>query len=168
MRYHRNMYAIHHVALSVTNREQSVMFYQKLGFSEVQFWEAEDKSLSITHLKLGDSDFILELFCFASPQPAPAFIHTTATDLPVIGTKHFGLKVNSIEAARDDLAAKGIVESDIKITQGRTGPRYFFIEDPDGILVEIAEDKRELPNDQNRLHPRLGATTALPKTTASA
>jgi catechol 2,3-dioxygenase-like lactoylglutathione lyase family enzyme len=36
----------------------------------------------------------------------------------------------------------------LSILQGRTGPRYFFIEDPDGILVEILEDKREsqLPN----------------------
>jgi len=137
------MYAIHHVALSVTNRETSIAFYEKLGFRQVHFWEAEDKSLTITHLKLSDSDFILELFCFAIPKPAPDSIHTTATDLPVIGTKHFGLKVESIEAARDDLAVKGIVKPDIQITQGRTGPRYFFTEDPDGILVEIAEDKRE-------------------------
>jgi len=137
------MYSIHHVALSVADRKQSIRFYQKLDFQEVHFWEADDKSLTITHLKLGDSDFILELFCFASPQPAPNSIQATATDLPIIGTKHFGLKVDSIEAARDDLEEKGIVEPDIQITQGRTGPRYFFIEDPDGILVEIAEDKRE-------------------------
>lgn len=71
-------------------------------------------------------------------------IHATSTDLPAIGAKHFGLKVDSIEAARDELAAKGIVKPDIQITQGRTGPRYFFIEDPDGILVEILEDKRKL------------------------
>jgi len=135
------VYAIHHVALSVTDRERSVAFYAKLGFREVHLWEADDKSLTITHLKLGD--FILELFCYQNYQSAPDSIHTTATDLPIIGTKHFGLKVDSIEAARDDLASKGIVEKDIQITQGRTGPRYFFIADPDGILVEIAEDKRE-------------------------
>lgn len=134
------MYRIHHVALSVTNREESTEFYGKLGFSEAHFWEAEDKSLSITHLAL--DGFILELFCFAAPLPAPDSIHTIPTDLPVIGTKHFGLKVDSIEAARDDLATKGLVKEDIQITQGRTGPRYFFIEDPDGILVEIAEDTR--------------------------
>lgn len=135
------MYSIHHVALSVTNRKKSVEFYSKLGFKQVHLWEADDKSLSITHLKLGD--FILELFCYADFQPAPDSIHSTKTDLPIIGTKHFGLKVDSIEAALEDLATKGIVSKDIEITQGRTGPRYFFIPDPDGILVEIIEDKRE-------------------------
>jgi glyoxylase I family protein len=135
------MYTFHHVCLSVTNRERSVAFYAKLGFEEFHFWEAEDKSLTITHLTLGNAMF-LELFCHANHQPAPETIHATDTDLPVIGTKHFGLRVDSIEAARDDLAAKGIVDKNIEIKQGRTGPRIFFIKDPDGILVEIAEDKR--------------------------
>jgi len=135
------MYRFHHVCLSVTNRDRSVDFYQKLGFSQVHLWEADDKSMTITHLKNGE--IILELFCIANYRPAPDTIHSIKTDLPVIGTKHFGLKVDSIEAAREDLAHKGIVDGSIAITQGRTGPRYFFIEDPDGILVEISEDKRE-------------------------
>jgi len=139
------MYSIHHVALSVTNRNASVAFYEKLGFKQVHLWEAEDNSLSITHLRL--DDFILELFCYRDFTSAPELIHATVTDLPVIGTKHLGLRVDSIEAARDDLVAKGIVKKDILINQGRTGPRYFFIEDPDGILVEIMEDKREFWND---------------------
>jgi glyoxylase I family protein len=133
-------YAIHHVAISVSDLQRSIAFYQKLGFSQVHHWEADDKSLTITHLLL--NGFILELFCYQSFQQAPDTIHATATDLPVMGTKHFGLRVDSIEEARDDLAAKDIVEKDIAITEGRTGPRYFFIKDPDGILVEILEDKR--------------------------
>jgi glyoxylase I family protein len=135
------MYTFHHACLSVTDRERSVKFYNQLGFDQVHLWEADDKSLTITHLKNGT--VILELFCYADYQPAPESIHSTKTDLPIIGTKHFGLKVDSIEAAREDLAAKGIVDQNIEIIQGRTGLRYFFIEDPDGVLVEIAEDKRQ-------------------------
>lgn len=135
------MYSFHHVALSIADRKRSAAFYAQLGFEQVHLWQADDGSLTITHLKNGD--FILELFCYKNSQPAPETIHATATDLPIVGTKHFGLKVDSIEAARNDLATKGIVSKDVEITQGRTGPRYFFIADPDGILVEIAEDKRE-------------------------
>jgi len=134
------MYGIHHVALSITDRERSVEFYTKLGFAQVHLWAAEDKSLTITHLKL--DDFILELFCYKNYQEAPSTIQSTKTDLPVVGTKHFGLRVDSIEAAREDLSQRGIVDKEIEITQGRTGPRYFFIADPDGILVEVSEDKR--------------------------
>lgn len=139
------MYSIHHTALSVTNRAASVGFYEKLGFRQVHLWEAEDRSLSITHLRLGD--FVLELFCYKNFTPAPNTIHATSTDLPVIGTKHIGLRAGSIEAARDDLVGKGIIDKGITINQGRTGPRYFFIEDPDGILVEIIEDEREFWNE---------------------
>lgn len=134
------MYQPHHVAISVTNRERSIAFYELLDFRKVHEWHSDDNSLTITHLLNGN--MILELFCFTSFQRAPNTIYDTKTDLPVIGTKHFGLKVDSIEAAREDLAAKLIIEPDIEIVQGRTGPRYFFIKDPDGILVEIAEDKR--------------------------
>lgn len=133
------MYRIHHVCLSVSNRETSVAFYKKLGFTDHTLWQAEDGSLTITHLKL--NGIILELFCYKNPTPAPDSIFSTKTDIPVIGTKHFALCADSIEEARDDLAKKGLVEPDTEITQGRTGLRYFFITDPDGIQVEIVEDK---------------------------
>lgn len=137
--YHKNMYNPHHIAFSVSNSQVSVDFYKKLGFAELSFWEADDKSLSITHVSL--NGFILELFCYANAQPAPDSIHATSTDLPIIGTKHFGLKAASLEDARADLAAKGIVPADIKIKQGKWY-KYFFIEDPDGILVEITDEAR--------------------------
>ncbi len=136
------MYRFHHACLSVSNRQQSVVFYGKLGFREAYLWEAEDGSLSITHLKL--EGVILELFCYRDSRPAPDTIHDTVTDLPVIGTKHFGLRVDSIEDARKDLIATGMAPSNIVIKHGRTGPRFFFIKDPDGILVEIIQDDRKL------------------------
>jgi glyoxylase I family protein len=133
------MYSPHHIAFSVSDSQTSVDFYKQLGFKELSFWQAEDKSVSITHLAL--NGLVLELFCYVNAQSAPDSIHTTDTDLPIIGTKHFGLKTNSIEDTRADLAAKGIVKPDIEIKQGKWY-KYFFIEDPDGILVEITDETR--------------------------
>lgn len=135
------MYSFHHVALSVTDRKKSIKFYEELGFSQVHFWQAQDDSLTITHLRNGA--MILELFSYKKFVDAPDSIYSTKTDLPVVGTKHFGLRVESIEAARRDLAGRGLVAEDTGIVQGRTGPRYFFISDPDGIQVEISEDNRD-------------------------
>ena len=133
------MYSPHHIALSVSDSQASVNFYKQLGFTELSFWQAEDTSLSITHLSL--NGIVLELFCYANGQPAPESIHATTTDLPIIGTKHFGLKAASIEKARADLVAKGIANANLEIKQGKWY-KYFFIEDPDGILVEITDELR--------------------------
>ena len=133
------MYSPHHIAFSVSDSKISVEFYKKLGFNELSYWQAEDKSLSITHLTL--NGLILELFCYTDAQAAPDSIHATSTDLPIIGTKHFGLKTVNLEEARADLAAKGIVGEAIEIKQGKWY-NYFFIQDPDGILVEITDETR--------------------------
>lgn len=61
-----------------------------------------------------------------------------ATDLPIIGTKHFALGVENIDKAKEFVIHNNICES-VNIKKGRLGKKYFFINDPDGILVEIIE-----------------------------
>lgn len=84
------MFEIHHIAISVRDAQKSEDFYSYFGFKKVHRWEADDKSLQIIHLK-NKQGVILELFCYASPQDAPAYTASTKTDLPIIGVKHFGL-----------------------------------------------------------------------------
>ena len=89
-----------------------------------------------------DDGFILELFNYTHHLDIPKRSTELSTDLPVVGTKHLGLRVKSAEKALSDLTSKGLVAKNQEITQGRTGPRYFFLKDPDGILVEISQDDR--------------------------
>lgn len=131
------MFNINHVAISVTNKEASVEFYKKFGFKEFKSWEAEDESIKIEMLKL--ENMVLEIFCYQENTPLPETAKRIATDLPVIGTKHFALGVENIEEAKKFVIENNICK-DVEIKVGRLGKPYFFIADPDGILVEIIEN----------------------------
>ncbi|ATX79985.1 glyoxylase I family protein [Mariprofundus aestuarium] len=135
------MFSFHHVALSVRDIESSVEFYSLFEFEPVFRWQAADKMLSIVHLKQGQT--LLELFCFENAVAAPESSQQLATDLPRIGIKHFGIKVADIQAARAALQEHGLAEG-IELVQGKTGIKYFFIKDPSGILLEVAQDDRNL------------------------
>jgi len=135
------MFTIHHVALSVTDIQKSINFYAIFGFEVAYTWQSEDKAIQISHLKLGET--FLELFCFKNYQEAPESSKELMTDLPRIGVKHFGLKVKSVHETKKFVLDSGY-EGDIEIIRGKTEVDYFFIKDPDGILLEFIQDDRGL------------------------
>lgn len=133
------MYRAHHVALSVRNSVLVGDFYRKFGFESVALWKAEDSSLTITHFALGQ--FVLELFCYSDPTNTPRSL-TLDGDLRVLGIKHFALNVEDIDLAAADVLAKSLAPS-VDIRMGRTGIRYFFVQDPEANWLEIVEEKRD-------------------------
>lgn len=131
------MFNINHVAISITNAEKSIEFYKKFGFKDFKSWKAEDESIKINMLKL--NNVVLEIFCYKEYTKLPDTAKSTATDLPVLGTKHFALGVENIEKAKE-FVIKNEIANDIEIKVGRLGKPYFFIKDPNEILVEIIEN----------------------------
>lgn len=132
------MFNIAHVTISVTNIEKTLEFYKQFGFKEFKAWDAEDNSLKIRMLKL--NDMLLEIFCYKNYSDLPNTATSTATDLPVLGTKHFALGVQNIEKAKSWVINNKLAD-EVTINVGRLGKPYFFIKDPDGILVEIIENE---------------------------
>ncbi|HEX2149102.1 MAG TPA: VOC family protein [Actinomycetota bacterium] len=132
---------LHHAAISVSDLERSKAFYAELGFQPVVDWADPSGSPKICHMKLGDS--YLELFWFEAHLAAPESAGQLQTDLPRIGCKHFALRVDSIDEAKAFVEDKGWAAG-VAVLEGRTGVRYFFVPDPDGILVEFVEDRRGL------------------------
>lgn len=133
------MFKIHHVALSVSDMKKSISFYNVFGFRKVLSWESDDGTLSISHLKL--NEFVLEIFCYKKFSEMPKEFKNVKSHLKTLGVKHFGLQVSSIEDAKKKFVDLGFADN-ISIAQGRTGIKYFFLLDPDGICLEIVQDDR--------------------------
>ena len=139
-------YHPHHTAVSVRDLRVSKEFYGYFGFRTVFEWAAEDGSLTISHLRLGEdgqSGPLLELFQFAENAGRACLDLTLGNNLPAGGVKHFGRAGADVARAREEIMAAGIGEGS-PLTAGRTGIEYFFVRDPDGLHVEIVHDPRRL------------------------
>lgn len=136
------VFSVHHIAISVSDLENSVPFYSRFGFEEVLRWQAGDGSLTIVQMRLGG--LLLEIFCCARADAAEVGERSLEADLKRPGTKHFGLGVADIEACRRQLIGAGLLDESTVVTRGRTGVDYLFIRDPDGIFIEIVQDDRGL------------------------
>ncbi|MGN0346169.1 MAG: VOC family protein [Lachnospiraceae bacterium] len=129
------MFTADHYAISVEDVEKCIVFYEKLGFSVIKDYKAEDGSVRIVQMK--NNGFILEMFAYPDSEELPAFVNTLGEDLKVKGSKHLGLQVQNPEKAAKYLLETGLLEKMPEICKGRLGRSYFFIKDPNGIFVEI-------------------------------
>lgn len=130
------MFNFNHVTISVEDLNKTVEFYKKLGF--IMHKEYHDDSVDIIMLKL--NNMILEIFHYLDYENLPEHSKDLSIDLKTIGNKHFGIGVKDINKAKQFVENNIINDSKIIIKQGRLGKPYFFIKDPNGILMEIIEE----------------------------
>ncbi len=131
------MLEIGHIALSVSDLDKSAHFYRKhFGFRLTEEYPHKEAGLTIAVLK--KNDIALELFEFKKSHALPNYRKGLNTDLKTIGAKHFSFAVADIERAYKRLKKSG-VRFATPICIFDNGLKYFFIKDPDGILVEIIE-----------------------------
>lgn len=128
---------IAHIAVSVSNINKSAEFYRKhFGFRRAEKFRITSLGLTICMLK--SKSATLELFEFKKRRSLPGYRKDLDSDLKTVGVKHFAFAAKNIAHTYNKLK-----ESKVKFaTDMRTfedGSRYFFIKDPDGILVEIME-----------------------------
>jgi len=128
---------IAHIAISVSNIERTANFYRKhFGFCLAEKYSHKDIGLTIAVLKNGNS--ALELFEFKKHKRLPGYRKGLESDLRTLGVKHFSFEVADIEKILLRLRrAKVRLATDIRTFDN--GCRYFFLKDPDGILVEVME-----------------------------
>ena len=130
------MFNFNHVTISAKDLEKTITFYKLFGFNLHK--EYHDDTVDIVMLKLGE--MILEIFHYNENEPLPEHSKNLSVDLKTIGNKHFGLGVKDINEAKTFVENNNLNTKEIIIKEGRLGKPYFFIEDPNGILMEIIEE----------------------------
>ena len=131
------MLKIAHIAVSVSNIDRSSAFYHKhFGFRCIEKFELVSLGLRICTLK---KDAVsLELFEFQKRRNLPKYRKQLDSDLKTVGVKHFAFSVKNIMTKYNNLK-KAKVAFATRIRVFENGLRYFFIKDPDGILIELME-----------------------------
>lgn len=130
------MFSFNHVSISADNLENTLQFYKKFGFKNHK--EYHDESVDIVMLKL--KDMVLEIFHYQLKDELPEHSKDLVRDLKTIGNKHFALGVKNINEAKKFVEDNKLNDVEIVINKGRLGRDYFFIKDPNGILMEIIEE----------------------------
>ncbi len=135
--YYKSMHSIHHVAVTASNFENSLEFYQKLGFEILENRYVAEKKKKIALLQLGN--FKLELFWYDDLTDQPEQRASVGNNVHEVGMKHFAIRVDSLEDVRKELEDQGISFAS-EPANADINYQFCFIRDPDGIWIEYVQD----------------------------
>jgi len=120
---------IGHIAITSSVFEKSIAFYRDtLGLPE-SFRLDRDGAPWMAYLGTGPNNFI-EIFDGKG---------IDAEKTPEIGVKHICLWVDDIEQTVGDLKARGMDVDPADIKTGMSKCRQYFIQDPDGVRIELMQ-----------------------------
>lgn len=123
---------VHHVAIICSDYEKSIEFYTKvLGFRIAAEHYRDNRQSYKTDLTL-DGQYVIELFSFPSPPHR-------VTNPEAAGLRHLAFAVENIDKELKELDSLGVSYEQIR-TDEYTGKRFTFIQDPDGLPIELYEN----------------------------
>ena len=123
---------VHHVAIICSDYEKSIEFYTKvLGFRIAAEHYRDNRQSYKTDLTL-DGLYVIELFSFPSPPQR-------VTNPEAAGLRHLAFAVENIDKELKELDSLGMAYEQIR-TDEYTGKRFTFIQDPDGLPIELYEN----------------------------
>lgn len=123
---------VNHIAVICQNYEKSLVFYRDiLGLTVIsEEWRAERQSM-MTKMAL-NGEYLIELFTF--PSTPNRLSHPEAC-----GLRHLAFSVTDLQEVIHFLEEKGIAHEPVR--QDAQGVRCFFMADPDGLPIEIVEER---------------------------
>ena len=133
-----NVTRVDHIGIAVKDLAQAKKFYEEiLGMKSTGEEVVEAQKVKVCFIPSGDSE--VELLESTSPDgPIAKFIEKNGE-----GIQHLALRVDNIEAALEELKAKGVRLIDEKPRYGAGGASIAFIHPKatGGILLELSERK---------------------------
>lgn len=121
---------LHHIAVIVSEEERSVAFYRLLGFSVIFRTVRQDRGDVL--LFLSDGDTVLELF--VRPH-APERV----SGPEAYGLRHLAFSCPDLYAAVCRFRNGGYEAEPIRMDR-MSGKRLCFLQDPDGLPIELREE----------------------------
>ena len=123
-------YQVDHLHLISPNIEETRDWYCDVFGGTVTF-EGNFKGKQVYYIDVNGFNIII-IEQFPDEEPLPATIQTKE------GLDHFGFAVDDMDAAAEDLRAKG-VKFVVEPMQVRPGLRIAYIEAPDKVRIELSE-----------------------------
>ena len=128
-----NLTGIHHVAIICSDYKISKEFYTNLlGFPVIREVYRKERDSYKLDLALPDGTQ-LELFSFPNAPVRPSYPEAQ-------GLRHLAFQTTDIVAAVKELEGKGVEVESIR-TDEHTNMRFTFFSDPDGLPIELYENK---------------------------
>lgn len=128
---------IDHVGIAVKNLEEAKKLFEAMGLSVTEIEEVAEQKVKVAFFPLEGSE--IELLETTDPDgPIGKFIEKRGE-----GIQHIALRVDDIEAALEELKAKGYQLIDQKPRYGAGGARIAFLHPKStfGVLLELSERK---------------------------
>ena len=122
---------IHHISIICSDYQRSLDFYTKvLGLEVIAEHYREARQSYKADLAL-NGQYVVELFSFPSPPPRPSYPEAA-------GLRHLAFVVDDINEAAAELERMGVDHEAVRSDE-YTGKRFFFMQDPDGLPIELYE-----------------------------
>ncbi len=128
-----NLKRMHHVAIIGSNYERSKAFYVKvLGCKIIEETYRKERDSYKLDLEVAPG-YQIELFSFPTPPQRPSRPEAC-------GLRHLAFAVESVEDSKRELEQQGIDVEPIRVDE-LTGKKFTFFADPDGLPLELYEEK---------------------------
>lgn len=128
-----------HVFIGVDNYDVIQRWYiEKLGFTVEQEWTVDELlGMKLAYLRKGD--FRLEIIG-DDQGPRTPIPDNFGEHLKSKGFQHLAFRVDSVDAVMTELAKRGINAFVPAASYENVGRRVSFIKDPEGNIIEFAQD----------------------------